>query len=562
MLTRSIAGALMLVALLVPIVAGAQDTPAGAEAEPGLTKLTDLAARFGRGGWQLSALDLSMRIMMADSEQTFLELTAETAELLDACNAPYDLAAPPEPTGDELYDRYAQLVDQRIGAVFLGEEQLGMQAMLGGLSEDSFSVALLPDEVLEMWESEWRNDPRYWELVAFTVLCRRDSDEHTSMLSPDQDPSDQKIQRLRQVRELLEEAQSRGAVRGQTLLLLYRVICDLEDVELAPLTTYETLTSSTIRGTSILNLPERPEFTDEQLALSRELHTRFDADELAVLDAAVEADPELAWAHYYRAMYWFERGEPELGLADLIAGNQAPDLRFPLPFPLNAAIESMDAEEPAGSAAVAGAIMLASLRFDYLAPSWLKIKEHLREQFVAVNLSGDTAVFDAWHQFACRIPYSQQENTIFQIVPVVVVSMIRDYVWEQRDQLTDEQAQTLMHLTGWHDSYMDAPRTYDVPSIEAAMVLGVAGGMHGVCVAFYAGQSAVLEIARGNLHFFEDAARLRYPELQLPEALRKYEAMTPEHRRLRSRAGSRGWRVGSAVVEQAEQLVGGQAGGG
>ena len=558
---RLLAISFALIALLLPGLAGAQDTPADTEAEPGLTKLTDLAARFGHGGWQLSALDLSMRAMMADNEQTWLEMTSATAELLSACNAPYDLAAPPEPTGDALLDRYAQVVDQRINAVFHGEEQLAMQAMLGGLSEDSFAVALLPDEVLADWESEWRDDPRYWELCAFTVLCRRDADEHTSMLSPDQDPSDQKIQRLRQVRELLEEAQSRGAVRGQTLLLLYRVLAELRYRELAPLTNYET---ASISGASELlgpGLPERPTFTDEQLALSRELHTRFDADELAALDATIEADPELAWAHYYRALYWFGRGESELGLADMLAGNGAPNLAFPLPFPLDTAVKSMDAETPAGSAAVSGAIMLASLRFDYLAPSWLEIKEHLREQFVAVNLSGDAAAFEAWHQFGCRIPASAPEDTLFQLVPVVWTAMIRDFVWEQ-GRLSDEQTEALMHLTGWHDAYMAAPRAIDVPVIEPTLVLGVAGGMHGVCVAYYSSQSATLDALSGNLHFFEEAAQLHYPDLDLPEALRQYEAITPEQRKLRMRASSRGWRVGSAVSEQAEQLAGEQAGGG
>lgn len=556
---RLLAISFALIALLLPGMAGAQDTPAGSEAETGLTKLTDLAARFGHGGWQLSALDLSMRVMMADNEQTWLEMTAQTAQLLDSCNAPNDLAAPPAPTGDALFDRYAQLVDQRINAVFHGEEQLTMQAMLGGLSEDSFAVALLPDEVLAQWEGKFGADPRYWELCAFTVLCRREPDEQTSQLSPIRPSSEQKSQCLQQVRELLEEAQSRGAVRGQTLLLLYRVLSELRYRELAPLTNYET---ASISGASELlgpGLPERPTFTDEQLALSRELHTRFDADELAVLDAAVELDPELAWAHYYRALYWFERGESELGLADMLTGNEAPNLRYPLPFPLDTAIESMDAETPAGSAAVSGAIMLASLRFDYLAPSWLEIKEHLREQFVAVNLSGDAAAFEAWHQFGCRIPASAPEDTLFQLVPVVWTAMIRDYVWEQ-GQLGDEQTEALMHLTGWHDAYMAAPRAFDVPVIEPALVLGVAGGMHGVCVAYYSSQSATLDALSGNLHFFEEAAQLHYPDLDLPEALRKYEAITPEQRRLRMRADSKGWRVGSAVSEQAEQLGAVEAG--
>jgi len=535
--------AVILIILVIPVCAGAQEQEAPADTDSDLVMLRDLAARFERDGLQLTVLDAALGALRAQEDPSWRDIVAQTKELLDASNAPYDLAAPPVPTDDALYNRYARAVDQRINFALRGDEALPTQMSLSGLSDDIFAQALLPEDQLDEWESEWRNDPRYWELRAFTVLCRRATDDPPEIKSDERDSTAQKVERLQRTRDLLEQAQQRGAVRGQTLLLLYRVLTELEDLELAPLTTYETMRYSAIGQDNPTGLPRRPEFTAEQLAQSAELHARYDNAELAMLDEAVSVDPDLAWAHYCRAFYWFDHGEAGRGLMDMAAGNTAPDLRFPLPFPMDIAFASFDAEEPAGSAAVVGAIGLSSINYDFMMPPWSDIKELLNDQFVTINLNGDAAALDAWHQFACRVPFAEQGNSIFQIQPYVYIGMIRDFVWEQ-PRRNNTQTEAVKHLMGWQIAYRKAPQPYGVPDIELAMVLGLAGEMHGICVAFYVSQSAILEINKGNLHFFEDAAQLRYTNLVLPEALAEYEAITPDQ-----------WRLNVSATKQARRIV-------
>lgn len=550
-----IKAALILAAFFVPGGAGAQEPQDVSAAAGDHVMLSDLAARFGRGGRDLAAVDAAMGLMRADDDPTWREMVEQTAELLDASNARYDLAAPPAPTDDALYNRYAQAVDLRLNAARLSNEELKTEMVYGGTIEDGRSVALLPDEELAEWESEFRSDPRYWELRAFTVLCQVDPEEMIAFIESKPEASLLKLKRLGKARDLLVEARKLGAVRGQTLLLLYRVLDDLEDVELAPLSDYDTLNHSWINESSRLSLTDRPTFTVEQLAKSKKVHTQYEAEELKTLNAAVNTDPELAWAYYYRALYWYGLGESQRGGADLAAGNQADDLSFPLPFPLDTALAGLTADAPAGSAAVAGATLLAGLELDYGDPPLSELKDLLRDQLVAVNLSGSLSELNAWHQFFCRMGVSGSTNTFFQLIPLYQLSAIRSYVWEHGEELNDQQVQTVMHLVGWQNAVLEAGFAYDAPSIEPATVLTLAGGTRGDCVSWYATESAALQIARSNVHFYAEASQVRYPELALPDSLRQYEAITPEENLLRRSAVRLGQRVVWEAKDQARKLA-------
>ena len=95
-------------------------------------------------------------------------------------------------------------------------------------------------------------------------------------------------------------------------MLLYDVVRAINKQKLKELPSYET----------------DAEYSQHELELVEQENARAAAEELTLIEAAVAADPDNAWSHYWRAFHLFDRDEMELGLADLETGNAAPDATF------------------------------------------------------------------------------------------------------------------------------------------------------------------------------------------------------------------------------------------
>jgi hypothetical protein len=382
-------------------------------------------------------------------------------------------------TGDTLFDRYALAVDQRIEATTVEQ-----------IAEVKYAAAV-PDTTLAAWENEFGADPRYWELRYFCAAAAKPG----AALAPGfSAPAD-----------FLKEARKRGVASANTLMLLY----------------------PEMQREYNSQLDKQPE-TDAELAQSIAVMQHAEKDELELLDAAIALGANEAWPYYARAMYWFDLGEEDRGIAELEAGNAAPINVLPRPWPLPYIAEAVCKSRPPGSSAVCGAVTLASPD----APLYIltRLMTYTQDTRACCNLDGKLERLNAWNQFGCRLYESAPDLSSYGLQAVIFTGVAFYYVKNIEGDFSPEQQQTLQHIRGaitiareimsdrWDDKDPANEQAFDNPpgsAHEAARrgILPIYGGY-----GPYAAVNAILA----------DLRQVHYPSLELPECMLKYEAMTEE----------------------------------
>ncbi len=375
----------------------------------------------------------------------------------------------PAPTGDALFDRYAQLVDQQILAL-----------PLAPAPEQAAAVGLVPDTQLAQWAGEFGSDPRYWELRYFCAKC----DDQGGALAGG----------FTAAQDFLAEAQRRGVASANTLQLLASEM--------------------------------RVQFGRELDAAgggTAELMQQQDDALLAQLDAAIAADTGQAWSYYARALFRFGQGDPDLGLDDLRAGNAAQHCRYPQPWPLSSLALQPASEKPLGSAAVWGAVRLTAQ--GYPLPNFIRIKESLKEAQVAANLGAGVDDMEPWHQFACRFGVSTPDVMIYGAVASSLESMLIGYA-EETAAYTAAQVETLQRSRQAVYAMRGVMRgrgmqDWVLPQVvQLTSALGSRRGlflMHYVDLCDEVRHSGVL----GTI--FAELSAVHYPEFAITPELLKYE---------------------------------------
>lgn len=390
---------------------------------------------------------------------------------------------PPAPTGDALFDRCAQAVDERIMS-------------LPANSVEQPTAVVPTDTDLAAWEPKFGRDPRYWELRFF---CARIN--FSQPLAPG----------FSKPVDLLREAQKRGIASCNTLLLLYD---QLRQEDYAALDAYTGA--------------DAPALMREQ-----------EQQELELLNAAVAAGPDQAWAYYTRAQYWMELGAQDLVLEDLAAGNAAVHNDFPRPWPLPLLASAPGEKSPPGGAAVCGALWLAAI--SYPLPNYIRIKDHLREAFVCENMGGYGGYLESWHQFACRFGASAPDILIQSLVGQVLDGMISSYAEESGFGGSEIQADTLLRCRGAGAAIRDIVRNATGSQQDPALVgtkLGAILASLGCTRGYYA--YSYLELCRERRTvaaiqpIFTDLSQVHYPELGLALGMLKYEPLTVEQLKQRN----------------------------
>jgi hypothetical protein len=457
--------------------------------------LGQLASQAGVGGRLLMGMSIVAEgISVRNSGMSLEQALLDTKRTLENSNVPIDkIFAPPTPTGDALFDRYAAAVDKRMAGSSMFDLSIHNP------------VAAIPDAELSTWEPEFGGDPRYWELRYFCAKGSEQAQLSGGFTTPSQ---------------LLTEAVQRGIATSNTLLLL-ACCSDTGSWNLPP----DMLQSSEQIGAPASD----PDIAQMQLE---------EQAQLAVLNAAVKLDPRQAWGYYERAMYWFGLGDQARGLADLQEGNAAPVEADPCPWPL-AEIANAPAEtSPPWSAAVCGAIWDIGWLHLNSSPFVLRSRDHIRESLVCANLSGDSSSFETWHQYACHIALSADNNVQDSVVKIGTAKYIEaallDYIEDSAGiALTDAQRETLEHVRGACFGISLQP-VFPSASLWATGILAVLDPPQGYYTARYLGLCEEQHYANAAPAVFADLSQVHYPELALPECMKKYEALSAEEQQRRA----------------------------
>ncbi len=276
-----------------------------------------------------------------------------------------------------------------------------------------------------------------------------------------------------------------------------------------------------------------PVSEDLQAQAAATIMARQEREQLELLDAAVSAGPDQAWPYYLRALYWFSLGEQEAGLADMEAGNAAPANILPAPWPLALVEAGYSQPAPVGSAAVSGAI----IELDYACEplNWSEVSEAQSNSLACASLSGDLRPLEAWHQFACRVGLT---NSMRNMYALAREGRLMSYMEQDRAaQLSPAQLETLQRMFGARAALQDATRGYEYNfDIPDSIALIPFAGARGVAVGLYlyAYENWQSENRGNPVALFTDLSQVHFPELALPECMRKYEALTPEELKRRN----------------------------
>ena len=457
------------------------------------SRLKKLSLRFGE--MDLNEITLStliLRVKSPENAQAFENALEEIDDALAASNVAQDLSAPPQPTGDALFDRYAILVDQQIND--LGYEDI----------TEFDTAAIVPDAELAQLAGEFGADPRYWELRYF---CMKHSESDSTSKKQLADPSlrNQRAAHRDKALEFLEEARESGIATANTLMLLYWE--KREQLQAADPPVYEELVY---------------EFTPEAAA-----------ELLAIADEAVAAGVDEAWPYYTRAMYWYETGQPEHGLADIETGNTQQVNRYPVPFPLHTIAKGLNDSSPAGNAAVSGVFIAVGLN---VLPSPV-IRKAIKATLAETKLDDDSQAYEIWHQFGCRLAESRNEDLIFGLFGLACLNNIRETALDDTSLGADDpRRETLGRMLGAREvlkkAYKDSSHGFNV--ISATLPLAIAGQARGPCIAIYLDtQTRECVTTDQVLPIFLELNEVHYPELVMTDALAKYENVTIEELRAR-----------------------------
>jgi len=296
------------------------------------------------------------------------------------------------PTGDALFDRYAQAVISRQG-----------WRLFTCHSEQDINPATLPDELLATWEPEFGDDPRYWQLRFFCARFRNNL--HAQGIKP-RDPWELSTPDHPHPVKHLETARERGVADAETLLLLHII---------ATSTWYDEVADQH-------GAPER--MLDEHFDLAVAINADYEARLLALLDEAIAVGPDECWPYWERAQLRLSWGEDEAALADLRAGNACSSNVIPVCFPISAVLRDHDRHAEHGNQVLNGAILELAFNADYLGmQKILRWKSHAKGQIMRMSLGyGNAGLSDALHHTFCKMAVADGNHGMHQFGMAV-------YVW-------------------------------------------------------------------------------------------------------------------------------------
>lgn len=306
------------------------------------------------------------------------------------------------PTGDALWDAYAQALLEQLGTANPIE-------LIG-----SVAPPVLPQELLDSWQSEFGDDPRYWQLRYWDATWRGMGED-----LPGIDPV-----------IFLEQGVAAGASDAITKMLLYKERRD----------TFEENWEQYCAGT----LPDDSEFAPV-IAENVAEYSWFVKQQLALADGLVEACPDESWAWYERAMKRFENGVWEAGLEDLHSGNQAANNRRARPFPISFINEQLAAGLDCGSDVAAGiAIQGESV---YGLPNFIRIKDQMKNQEVRLQLGAPLSELAPWNVYCCRFGSMEGAGEQYWNLARVMQGMMLQYMLvETPEVFTVDQRSALWGL--------------------------------------------------------------------------------------------------------------------
>ena len=314
-----------------------------------------------------------------------------------------------EPTGDALYDRYAQAV---LAQPTWPPDPVALKMCEAWpeLAQAYVNPLTLPNETLAQWEGEFGGDPRYWQLRAYCHAFR-----HCRALNHDDEPD------LVGGAAILREGWERGgAVDAETLLLthLWEGWATGKPIERVPeqVMREELIKHYHVEGfwatTTVEQMEEMLKDIDLDIPDYSELAQRFEQEELELLSAAIEMGPDECWPYWRRAIYWLSYGEPELGLADLEAGNAASVCSYPMCFPVSFVYDELAAGRVAGDKALSGLLIEEAAHYSTLhnGRDTIMLRERHKEAEVVCNLSGDYSVLAALFETAVRLGLAERRS--------------------------------------------------------------------------------------------------------------------------------------------------------
>ena len=315
------------------------------------------------------------------------------------------------PTGDRLFDAYArEVVRRQAPRLFCWRPDGENDAMLS-------ATVRLPDDVLAGLERNFGDDPRYWQLrycLTEEVPADIAAGYDQTGLSPET--------------YYLEVARDEGHADAATLYALWWAYYEQWLVE------YQA------------NLDDQDFqwYSADHFELDRTFLADRGPEVATLLDEMVAAEPGLSWPYYLRARCRYAMGEYAAALADLQAGNSAPDNRLPVPFPYSRAMDAAhDGRTLINPTFQAALIKASSLQGLPNLGAWLQFSRELP----ASGLGNEREWLAEFHRFSCRLG-DMQHAAIYQRLGAghQVRAQADEYLVHRAGKLSVDQRRALLRL--------------------------------------------------------------------------------------------------------------------
>lgn len=335
------------------------------------------------------------------------------------------------PTGDALWDRYAQALLERVGTEGNG----------------SFDRWALPEELVVSWETQFGSDPRYWQLYAWnSEAIARNVPKETGSDGISVQPG---LGRDR-FRAGLEEGQQKGVTDAVTEMLLYNYNRrDLDGIQ----GNFETMSAEERQLAGV------PEFEN-----NIERIRWFEEQEFALVEALVDAWPDESWVWFTSARKQFEYGNWDEGLEDLRRGSSAANNRLPMPFPASFVIGQISQGKDCGSKVAAGSIYPQMVAWPLM--NYIKVKDNIKNQQVRLSMGAPLSEMEAWHLFTCKFGAMENAPLIHKLVALVISDVWVKHVLIRMPGALDERQREALwrYYTGGRE--VKGLVKYKLPEVE------------------------------------------------------------------------------------------------
>ncbi|MCC7479101.1 hypothetical protein IT575_11665 [bacterium] len=224
----------------------------------------------------------------------------------------------------------------------------------------------MDDDKLASLEPQFGSDPRFWELLCWSLQISTADWPGGNYLRPSDDR-----EVLLQCAGFLERARSSGKASPEALLRLAEIRHQLRSAEIDGLVDAPSL------------LTAMAEDEDKHLADLIDIRRQW---------------PDEAAPHFWLAEYYLQYGENELALAELTACANAPVCGCPGLFPERFIRERLNLREPCGDRALAGAILFTSTSTQ--TQDAIRLQSRIKEISSTLALGGDPDLA-TWAVRAC-----------------------------------------------------------------------------------------------------------------------------------------------------------------